>query len=160
VGTSSRSRAAKNRHPLPRSPNSLQEYGKWKLCEPVALAGPRSKNGISSRGAAFGDYDNDGSVEIVINNQNEPPSLLKLSHQPQGNWIILAWKERARTAALSDAGAGRKPATGFKVTKCEAEEATCHRMICADFGLGKAVVIDRLEINWRAALTRSKTGCQ
>ena len=43
----------------------------------------------SARGAAFGDYDNDGSVEVLINNQNEPPSLLKLAQAPPGNWIIL-----------------------------------------------------------------------
>ena len=30
----------------------------------------------SSRGAAFGDIDNDGAVEIAVNNQNEAPSLL------------------------------------------------------------------------------------
>jgi hypothetical protein len=42
----------------------------------------------SSRGAAFGDVDNDGSIDILINNQNEPPSLLKSSHRT-GNWVQL-----------------------------------------------------------------------
>ena len=31
----------------------------------------------SSRGCAFGDFDNDGDVDILIVNQNEPPSLLR-----------------------------------------------------------------------------------
>ena len=36
----------------------------------------------SSRGAAFGDIDNDGSIEVLINNQNEPPSLLQMAQRP------------------------------------------------------------------------------
>jgi len=31
----------------------------------------------SSRGAAFGDIDNDGDVDVLIMNMNEPPSLLR-----------------------------------------------------------------------------------
>ena len=31
----------------------------------------------SSRGVAFGDFDNDGDVDILIVNMNEPPSLLR-----------------------------------------------------------------------------------
>src|SRR5579884_2047569 len=38
-------------------------------------AGPGVTELHSARGAAFGDIDNDGSIEVVINNQNEPPTL-------------------------------------------------------------------------------------
>src|SRR6202012_5174928 len=31
----------------------------------------------SSRGCAFGDFDNDGDMDILIMNMNEPPSLLR-----------------------------------------------------------------------------------
>jgi hypothetical protein len=40
-----------------------------------------------SRGSAFGDFDNDGDMDIVIMNQNEPPSLLR-NDAPRGNhWL-------------------------------------------------------------------------
>ena len=40
-----------------------------------------------SRGCAFGDFDNDGDLDIVIMNQHEPPSLLR-NDAPSGNhWI-------------------------------------------------------------------------
>ena len=42
-----------------------------------------------ARGAAFGDIDNDGAIEIAVNNQNETPSLLKQSQQPPGHWILI-----------------------------------------------------------------------
>ncbi|HZL57893.1 MAG TPA: VCBS repeat-containing protein, partial [Bryobacteraceae bacterium] len=43
----------------------------------------------ASRGAAFGDYDNDGLVEVLVNNQNEPPSLLHQAGRPANHWITL-----------------------------------------------------------------------
>ena len=38
----------------------------------------------SSRGAAFGDIDNDGDVDVLVMNMNEPPSLLR-NEYPGGN---------------------------------------------------------------------------
>src|SRR5262249_23943832 len=52
-------------------------------------AGPAIVERHSSRGAAFGDIDNDGSIEVLVNNQNETPSLLKLARKAPGNWIQL-----------------------------------------------------------------------
>jgi len=40
-----------------------------------------------SRGCAFGDFDNDGDLDILVMNQNEPPSLLR-NDAPAGNhWL-------------------------------------------------------------------------
>ena len=40
-----------------------------------------------SRGCAFGDFDNDGDMDIVIVNLNEPPSLLRNDVTGGGHWI-------------------------------------------------------------------------
>jgi hypothetical protein len=40
-----------------------------------------------SRGCAFGDFDNDGDIDILIVNLNEPPSLLRNDIQKKQNWI-------------------------------------------------------------------------
>lgn len=50
-------------------------------------AGPGITDLHSSRGVAVADIDNDGVPEILINNQGERPSLLKLSAKPAGNWL-------------------------------------------------------------------------
>ena len=43
----------------------------------------------SSRGCAFGDFDNDGDVDILVVNLNEPPSLLRNDMTGTGHWLKL-----------------------------------------------------------------------
>jgi enediyne biosynthesis protein E4 len=41
----------------------------------------------SSRGVAFGDFDNDGDIDILVVNMNEPPSLLRNDVSGTGHWL-------------------------------------------------------------------------
>jgi len=41
----------------------------------------------TSRGCAFGDFDNDGDMDIVVVNMNEPPSLLRNDVSGNGHWL-------------------------------------------------------------------------
>ncbi len=50
-------------------------------------AGPGITERHCSRGCAFGDFDNDGDLDILILNLNEPPSLLRNDLRGQQNWI-------------------------------------------------------------------------
>src|SRR5712671_2212676 len=50
-------------------------------------AGPGVTDAHCSRGCAFGDFDNDGDVDILIVNLNEPPSLLRNDVKGKQNWV-------------------------------------------------------------------------
>jgi enediyne biosynthesis protein E4 len=50
-------------------------------------AGPAIAAPHSSRGCAFGDFDNDGDIDIVIMNMNEPPSLLRNEVTGGNHWL-------------------------------------------------------------------------
>ena len=50
-------------------------------------AGPGVMEAHCSRGCAFGDFDNDGDMDILIVNLNEPPSLLRNDLKAKQNWI-------------------------------------------------------------------------
>lgn len=103
----------------------------------------------SSRGAAFGDFDNDGSVEIAINNQNEAPSLLKDASNAPGNWIMLnligtrsnrsAVGARVKLVANGHAQYGEVRSGGSYLSQ---NDLRLH------FGLGLATQVDTLEIAW------------
>ena len=54
---------------------------------PEGHAGPGVDAAHASRGCAFGDFDNDGDVDIVIVNHNEPPSLLRNDVDPAKHWL-------------------------------------------------------------------------
>src|SRR4029077_7162363 len=43
----------------------------------------------SSRGAAFGDYDNDGDIDVLVTNLKDRPTLLRNETTGGGHWITL-----------------------------------------------------------------------
>jgi hypothetical protein len=65
----------------------FRNLGNGKFEELGATAGPAIGEAHSSRGVAFGDFDNDGDVDILIMNMNEPPSLLRNDVTGGGHWL-------------------------------------------------------------------------
>jgi enediyne biosynthesis protein E4 len=71
-----------------KSPRLLfRNLGKGTFEELLDLAGPGISEIHSSRGCAFGDFDNDGDVDILIVNLNEPPSLLRNDVAAENRWL-------------------------------------------------------------------------
>lgn len=74
-------------YPLKTPRVIFRNLGKGKFEELIEEAGPGVSTGHCSRGLAFGDFDNDGDVDALIVNLNEPPSLLRNDLQGGGNWL-------------------------------------------------------------------------
>jgi hypothetical protein len=103
----------------------------------------------AARGVAFGDYDNDGSVEVLINHQNEPPSLLKSARKPFGNWVIL--KLEGTISNRSAIGARVRLTAGGHTQLDEVRSGGSYLSqndLRLHFGLGPAAKIDRIAIDW------------
>ena len=79
---------------LPQYPNKnprtlFRNLGNGTFEELVSEAGPAIAEAHSSRGCAFGDFDNDGDLDILIVNLNEPPSLLRNDMKGSNHWLKL-----------------------------------------------------------------------
>jgi hypothetical protein len=94
-----------------KTPNVLfRNLGGGKFEELLDLAGPAMKELHSSRGAAFGDFDNVGDMDVLIMNMNEPPSLLRNDMNGSSHWlkVLLVSVESNRSAI----GSGWRQRTG------------------------------------------------
>jgi hypothetical protein len=65
----------------------FRNLGDGRFEELIDEAGPGVSAAHSSRGCAFGDFDNDGDVDVLIWNMNEPPSLLRNDVSSGGHWL-------------------------------------------------------------------------
>jgi hypothetical protein len=122
---------------------------KGKFIDVSESSGPGILEKHSARGAAFGDYDNDGAVEVLVNNQNEPPSLLKQSTKPPGNWVLL--KMVGVKSNRSAIGARVRLTAGGLMQIGEVRSGGSYLSqndLRLHFGLGAARRIDSIEIRW------------
>ncbi|MEO7144991.1 MAG: CRTAC1 family protein, partial [Bryobacteraceae bacterium] len=132
--------------------------GNGKFADISESAGPGILERHSARGAAFGDYDNDGAVEVLVNNQNEPPSLLKRTTLPSGNWTLLQLTGvRSNRSAI---GASVRVTAGGR-TQTAAVRSGGSYLSQSDlrlhFGLGTAKSIDRIDIRWPSGVRQVET---
>jgi hypothetical protein len=104
---------------------------------------------FSSRGAAFGDYDNDGDMDALILNMNDLPSLLRNDGGNKQNWIKikLVGTKCNRTAI----GARVRVITGKHIQMDEVNSGTSvmsQSDLRLHFGLGKVETVDAVEVKW------------
>jgi hypothetical protein len=65
----------------------FRNLGGARFEELIEQAGPGIEAVHSSRGCAFGDFDNDGDIDILVMNMNEPPSLLRNDCTKENHWL-------------------------------------------------------------------------
>ena len=115
-------------------------------------AGPAVVEPHSGRGCAFGDFDNDGDIDILIINMNEPPSLLRNDLAGKQNWIkILLVGVKSNRSAI---GArvlvhyGSKVQAQARVSQSSYYSSSDPRL---HFGIGESKIVD-VEIYWPSGL--------
>ena len=118
-------------------------------------AGPGITAPVASRGCAFGDYDNDGDIDVVVNTVNDFPQLLRCDSSLAHNWL----KVRPMGTTSNRSGIGAR----LRCVTHPPDEPKPHQQIDevrsggsyisqndlrVHFGIGKAEKVDLLEIHW------------
>jgi enediyne biosynthesis protein E4 len=71
-----------------RTPRFIfRNLGDGRFEELIDEAGTGISEVHASRGCAFGDFDNDGDIDVLVMNMNEPPSLLRNDVSGGGHWL-------------------------------------------------------------------------
>jgi hypothetical protein len=119
-----------------------------KFEELIDQAGPGVAAPHASRGCAFGDFDNDGDIDMLIVNMNEPPSLLRNDVTGNNHWLkvklIGVKSNRSAIGARVTAHYGGKIQAQEVLSQSSFYSANDLRL---HFGLGQVSTAD-LEIRW------------
>ncbi len=102
-----------------------------------------------SRGAAFGDIDNDGDIDVVINNLDGKPTILRNDGGNRNNWITI--KTVGKGLNRDALGAKVKVVAGDLVQWDEVRSGGSY-LSASDlrlhYGLGKRTKVDLIEVHW------------
>jgi hypothetical protein len=141
--------------PARSQPILFRNLGNGKFAQLGEEAGPALSVRHCSRGCAFGDFDNDGDLDILVMNQNEPPSLLR-NDAPAGNhWL----KVRLEGTKSNRSAIGARVLVRYG-GKVQAQELMSQTSYCSandprlHFGLGAATTTD-IEVHWPSGLVES-----
>jgi enediyne biosynthesis protein E4 len=130
----------------------FRNLGNGLLEELIEQAGPGVSARHASRGCAFGDFDNDGDIDILIVNLNEPPSLLRNDLKSNNHWLkiklIGSQSNRSAIGARVTCRYGGKRQVQEVLAQSSFYSCNDQRL---HFGLGSATTAD-LEIRWPSGL--------
>jgi enediyne biosynthesis protein E4 len=126
------------------------------FCDGSKDAGAALQELRVSRGAAFGDLDNDGHIDVVVEDLDGAPMVLHNAGGDGNHWVTLelAGKQSNRLAI----NARLKMVTGTVTQTEEVRSGTSYLSqndLRIHFGLGKATKIDSLEIRWPSGKTET-----
>ena len=139
-----------------RQPDQLfRNNGDGTFQEISNSAGDYFQRPAVSRGTIFGDYDNDGDVDMLVTQNNGPVTLLRNETETQNNWVsiktvgVVSNRDGIGTRLTMTAGGHTQmrevnPGSSYMST----HDARCY------FGLGPNTTVDRLELRWQSGVVQ------
>ena len=136
----------------------FRNLGNSRFEELLEQGGPGVSAAHCSRGCAFGDFDNDGDLDILIVNLNEPPSLLRNDVKGNNHWLKLKLKgtksNRSAIGARALVRSGGRQQLQEVIAQAGFLSVNDRRL---HFGLGAESTAD-VEVRWPSGILQSFKG--
>ena len=132
-----------------------EDFRNGQFEEVTAQGGPGITDTAPARGTAFGDFDNDGDIDVVVNCINHLPQLLRCDSTTGRNWIkirTVGTKSNrsgigARIAVTTQASPTEKPFVQIDEVRSGGSYYS-QSDLRIHFGLDHATKADAIEITW------------
>ncbi|OLD61848.1 MAG: hypothetical protein AUI53_03995 [Acidobacteria bacterium 13_1_40CM_2_60_7] len=136
----------------------LRNLGNGEFADVTGTAGDGMQVVKSSRGAAFGDFDNDGQIDVVVINIDNTLTLLHNTTRNRNHWLTL----RTIGSRSNRDGIGARLRLRVDGRVEVREVKTCGSFASASdprvhFGLGATRTIERLEVSWPSGTKQTFT---
>ena len=132
----------------------FRNQGKGRFRDVTRDAGPGLTIEKSSRGAAFGDYDNDGDVDVLVINMNDRPTLLRNETTSTNNWIVLQLVGNSHNRDAIGARVWLEDAGSRQVAEVRSGGSyLSHNDMRVHFGLGARTVVPPVKVRWPGGAT-------
>ncbi len=136
----------------------FRNLGNGAFEELIEEAGPGVSATHCSRGCAFGDFDNDGDMDVLIINLNEPPSLLRNDVPRDAHWIKIKLvgvaSNRSAIGACVRVHYGDKVQAQTVLSQSSFYSASDLRL---HYGLGEVAKVD-IDIDWPSGARQALMG--
>jgi hypothetical protein len=126
-----------------------RNLGKGRFADVSASTGPGILEKVCARGCAFGDFDNDGDIDVLVNCINDVPQLLRCDQSTGNNWITI----RAVGVKSNRSGIGARILCATPDGHRQIDEVRSGGSYLSQsdlrvhFGLGKQTAAD-VEVRW------------
>ena len=133
-----------------RGPRFLfRNLGNGLFANVTEQCGPGLTAAHSSRGCAFGDFDNDGDMDVLVMNMNEPPSLIRCDVGSANHWLKVKLVGTASNRTAIGARVYVRSGRLMQVQEVHSQDSYLSvNDLRLHFGLGPATQVDSLRVEW------------
>jgi len=139
------------------APHLFHNEGGGKFQDVAAAMGKSFDERRVARGAAYGDINNDGALDLIMTTNNGPAVLFRNTGATNHSLRVKLWGTKSNRNGIDAVVFVQSAQTGQKLTMRSGSSYLSSSELVLTFGLGKADKADVVEIHWPSGTTQRLT---